>query len=298
MMERFRWVLPALALIASCAAASDQNETAAPAPRPALWKLADADTEIYLFGTIHVLPDDFAWRTPTFDRAVARSQELVVEVADLDDERKTANTFMRLAVTPGLPPLSTRIPPDRREGLEQLRERAGVPGQVLDRFESWAAAITLASGVLKTLDVSPGNGVDKQLKQQFVALRRPVSGLESTEEQLRLFDGLSEGAQRAFLVSMVDETADAEIEYDRMVNAWSRGDERGIALSFDDEMALTPELTDALIKRRNAAWTAWLVERLRRPGTVMVAVGAGHLAGPDSVQAMLAEQGLAVVRIQ
>jgi uncharacterized protein len=293
-----RWALPALALIAACAGASDQEKRARPPAKPALWLLADADTEIYLFGTIHVLPDDFKWRTPLFDQAARRSQELVVEVADLSDEEKTTEIFLRLAMSPDLPPVSERVPEDRRAGLEALRTKAGVPTRVLDRFESWAVAITLAAGVMKTLDISPRNGVEKQLQADFSASKRPISGLETTEAQLGMFDELPEKAQRAFLVNMVDESADAKTEFERMITAWSRGDEKGIALTFDDEVALTPELTDALLTRRNAAWSAWLTRRLDQPGIVMLAVGAGHLAGPHSVQTMLARQGLKVMRLQ
>jgi hypothetical protein len=291
-----KWVLPALALVAACAGASDKP--AQPRARPALWKIGDADTEIYLFGTIHVLPDGLSWRTPVFDKALARSQELVVEVDDLDDEGRTADTFLRLAVSEGLPPVSQRVPENRRAGLEALREKSGVPSTVLDRFETWAVAVTLSSGVLKTLDVSPRNGVDRKLKEEFSRRRRPVVALETTEQQLGAFDRLTEGSQRAFLVNMVDEAADPKAEFDRMIRAWGSGDEKGIALSFEDEAALTPELTDALLKNRNREWTEWLVNRLRQPGVVMVAVGAGHLAGDRSVQSMLAGRGIVVSRVQ
>jgi uncharacterized protein YbaP (TraB family) len=61
-----RLVLPLL-LLTGCAAAP-----AGPPARPALWALSDADTAIYLFGTIHLLPDDMQWRTKAFDDAVTR----------------------------------------------------------------------------------------------------------------------------------------------------------------------------------------------------------------------------------
>lgn len=60
------------------ACTADLPAQAAPAPRPALWKLADADTTIYLFGTIHILPKDLPWRTPVLEHAIAASDELVL----------------------------------------------------------------------------------------------------------------------------------------------------------------------------------------------------------------------------
>jgi uncharacterized protein len=293
-----RWALPALALIAACAGASDKDKNAAAAPHPALWKLSDADTNIYLFGTIHVLPDNYKWRTPAFDKAAGASQELVLEVADLDDDAKSADAFMRLATSPNLPPIIDRVPADKRAGLQSLVAKAGVPSPVLDRFESWAVAVTLSAGMLKALNVSPESGVERQLLANFRAAKKPVVGLETIEQQLTLFDTLAEPTQRAFLISMVDESGDARAEYEKMLTAWSSGNQGGIAISFDDELALTPELTDALLRKRNANWTAWIAERMKQPGTIMIAVGAGHLAGSESVQAMLAERGLKVSRLQ
>jgi hypothetical protein len=59
-----------------------------------------------------------------------------------------------------------------------------------------------------------------------------------------------------------------------------------------------PRLAAALLHPRNRAWADWIAARLATPGRVFVAVGAGHLAGPHSVQAMLAERGLTVTRLQ
>lgn len=297
MLKSMRWALPVLSLLAACASASPPPPKAPPA-RPALWKLSDADTTIYLFGTIHVLRKDYQWRTPTLNRAVRDSSELVLEVADLSDQEKTAKTFLGLAISPNLPSVLDRVPADKRAGLQKLMDKAGMPASVLNNFESWAVAVTLASGMLKELDVSPEYGVEKQLRASFGKGKKPVSGLETTEQQLGFFDKLPETAQRTFLSSMVDDAMDPEKEFNDMVSAWSRGDDKAIALSFDDELKLSPELTQSLLRDRNANWTVWLKKRLEKPGTIFVAVGAGHLAGPDSVIALLGKDKFKVVRVQ
>ena len=52
------------------------------------------------------------------------------------------------------------------------------------------------------------------------------------------------------------------------------------------------------MKKRNAAWAEWVAKRLGQPGTIMVAVGAGHLAGKDSVQRLLQARGVRATRVQ
>ena len=83
-----------------------------------------------------------------------------------------------------------------------------------------------------------------------------------------------------------------------MIGAWGKGDTKAIAVTFDDELRLSPELTEVLLKRRNIAWADWIGKRMDMPGTVFVAVGAGHLAGEGSVDALLSAKGLKVARVQ
>ena len=87
-------------------------------------------------------------------------------------------------------------------------------------------------------------------------------------------------------------------EFAGMLDAWARGDINGIARTFDHDLAASPELQDALIRRRNANWSKWIERRMAQPGSVMVAVGAGHLAGKQSVVEMLRQQGFRVRQVQ
>jgi uncharacterized protein YbaP (TraB family) len=87
-------------------------------------------------------------------------------------------------------------------------------------------------------------------------------------------------------------------QFNSMLAAWTRGDVAAIARNFNAEMEGSPAMSDLLLKQRNANWTRWIEARLGQPGTLMVAVGAGHLAGAHSVQAMLEKRGLKVTRVQ
>jgi uncharacterized protein len=286
------------ALLCTTATASTPKIVPRPDAHPGLWKLADADTTIYLFGTIHVLPKNYQWRTPVFNAVAKSANELVLEVAGLEDQAKTAQTFMSLALTPGLPPILDRVPPEKRAGLSNIIGKSGVPAATLNQFDTWAVAITLSAGMLRDLDATPDNGVERLLTKQFQAAHKPISGLETSEWQLGLFDTLPEPVQRTFLVGMIEEQADPATEFADMLASWSKGDDKAIALSFDDEMKLSPELTNVLLHQRNMNWADWLAKRLDKPGTVLVAVGAGHLAGDDSVLAMLTKRGFTVTRVQ
>jgi uncharacterized protein YbaP (TraB family) len=283
------WLLP----LAACAS---QAEPAAASP--AMWKVADSDTTVYLFGTIHLLPEGQAWRTRAFDKALAGSDELVLEVADVDDMMAAAQAMAKLGMSPGLPPIAERVPEGKRAARRAMIAESGYPEAVFDRLETWAAALPLLGVTFKRLGLDPSLGVERQIGAPFRASGKPVRGLETIEQQFGFFDTLSEDAQRALLLSVVEEGADAPAQFKAMLDSWSKGDLAGVERSFDDETQISPELKDALLRQRNAAWADWLAKRLARPGTVFVAVGAGHLAGPDSVQAMLEAKGLEAKRVQ
>lgn len=276
--------------LAACSAAEPATA------RPAMWKLHDPDTTIYLFGTVHVLPDKLAWRTPRFDAAVRDSQALVLEIADQGDKARLADVYRRLAFSPGLPPILDRVPAEKRAALTAMIEKSGLKAEHLDQMETWAVAVALGASMYGQIGATADAGVENQLRNSFAG--KAITGLETTEQQLGYFDTMPEESQRKLLVSMVDDSATAAADFKKMVTAWSSGNTRAIARTFDNELKKAPEIAEVLIDRRNANWVHWLKERLDQPGVIMVAVGAGHLAGEDSVIDQLRKQGMRVERVQ
>jgi uncharacterized protein YbaP (TraB family) len=263
-----------------------------------MWKLADADTTIYLFGSFHLLPNGEQWRTPAFEKALARSDTLVLEVANLDDPSALSASLMNVAFSPDLPPLAERVPADKRNALKAMIADSGIAEAALDRMETWAAALLLTAVTYKRLGLDPNAGVEHSLMEPWRKSGRPVEGLETIDQQLGYFDHLSEDSQRKFLVGLLDSPEKGRAEFAGMLKAWESGDVAGIARTFDDETQMSAELRRTLMAERNARWSDWLKARLDRPGTVFVAVGAGHLAGAQSVQTMLKAKGLKAKRVQ
>ncbi len=292
-----KWLRLALAGLLPLAGPAVEAKPAK-APRPAMWKVADSDTTLYLFGTIHLLPKGQSWRTPAMDSALASADELVLEVANIDDMMASAQAMAKLGMSRGLPPIAERVPEGKRAALRAMIAESGYPEAVFDRLETWAAALPLLGVTFKRLGLDPSLGVETQIGTPFKAAGKKVTGLETVEQQLSYFDTLSEGAQRALLLSVVEDSAETRAQFREMLAAWASGDLEGIARTFDDETQMSPELKAALMSRRNAAWADWLAKRMEKPGTAFVAVGAGHLVGGDSVQSMLRKKGIRAKRVQ
>jgi uncharacterized protein len=269
---------------------------------PALWKVTGTQPGqtgvAYMFGTIHILPDDVQWRTPALETAIAESDRLVIEVLGLDDTKSAAKIFSRLAVSPGQQKLETRIRPSLHDDLERIIDSANIPERALNRMETWAAALSLASAQTRGLGLNSSSGVEEKLTEQFTKAGKPIEALETIELQLGYFDKLPEAQQRQMLTSVVEDSIDAQQDFEELFNAWMTGNIEQMVTLTDSGILADPTTRKYLLVSRNLDWVEQLDKRLQKPGTSLVAVGAAHLAGPDAVQETLAQRGYKIEKIQ
>jgi uncharacterized protein YbaP (TraB family) len=197
-----------------------------------------------------------------------------------------------------LPPLRDRVDSDKRDELDAAVTEGGLPPTAYDRMETWAVAVILLGAKFRKIGLSPEDGVEMILRKRFLAKNKPIEALETMVEQLGYFDRLPEEAQRSLLEGVIVTDKDMQTDFGAMLEAWQKGDVERIAKTFDTDLAESPPLRDALMVQRNRNWANWVEQRLAKPGTVMVAVGAGHLAGTDSVQRYLETKGFDVRRVQ
>jgi hypothetical protein len=261
--------------------------------KPALWVVKRADTTIYLFGTVHLLPNDTTWHYPELDTALAESGTLYIELTD-DDQANMMALVMRYGMDMAHP-LSTLLSPAEMLRLNAAAEKAGVPNgtQTLGRMRPWLAALTLATAPLLKAGLDPEHGVDKQLKAQMSAAGKQVLGLETAEQQIRFLADMPQPMELAFLRSTLRDVDKGPAELTQLIDAWKNGDAATIARLEDEDLRQTdPKLYQRLLVQRNQNWAAKIGDLLRHPGTIFIAVGAAHLAGPDSVQVQLHKLGI------
>lgn len=299
-------VLAALALPA-CSSSPDAVDnralTTAPvdAPArsagPALWKVADADTTIYLFGTVHLLPKDVRWFRGRIETALRSSDVLVTEV--IQDEAALAEAGRVVEERGTLPSgenLRDRLDDRDRAAYEAAMSTADLPVDAFDRYEPWLAASLLSTGLLVSRGNDPAAGAEEVLAREAgPGMRREQ--LETVGFQLGLFDALSNEQQLRLLVQTARLADRIEPTFDAMLAAWTNGDATALAGMINLSMAQSGLMED-LLHSRNRTWAGWVADRLASPGTVFVAVGAGHLAGDLSVQRVLARRGIRSVRVR
>ena len=264
---------------------------ALPDANPAMWVVRDDDTTIYLFGTFHML-DGRPWFNDEVKAAFDSSGELVMEALMPENPAELQPLIMRYAVDPNGRKLSQRLSAEQNAALGQTLSSMGAPATAFDQFEPWFVSMSMVSIAAQRLGASPENGPEAVLAKAARARSLPMAELEGFEWQLRLFDGMSEEQQMAQLGQTIDKLDEMDEAMAPLLAAWSTGDvEKLVELMKQDEVQ-DRALHDMLFLNRNRTWAQWVDNRLDRPGTVFVAVGAGHLAGDDSVQRLLAARGI------
>lgn len=282
-------------------AAPAATEQAAPMEDadPALWVVKDEDTTIYLFGTFHALKPRLSWFDEAVKTAFDKSDELVLEIVmpGPEDMAKVQQVTMAKGVNPTGPSLTEKLPPEKRADYAKMLGELGIPANALDRLDPWLASLTVMQVMMPKMGFSPESGAEATLTAAAKAANKPISGVETIEQQLGFFDGMSEAAQLAMLTSMIDDRDELPAVMDRMLTLWKAGDAVELAKLIEEYNAASPEMASVVFDQRNARWADWIKARLDKPGTVFMAVGAGHLAGDDSVQEKLKPMKIDAERI-
>ena len=269
--------------------------------QPAIWSVKDADSTIYLLGTVHLLKPDTQWKTDKLETALNAAQELWLELPTTNPE-EMAGEMMSLVTQYGLSPakpLSTDLTPEEMATLDEAAKLAGLTGPQLNIFRPWFAALTISTAAITHAGFDPASGVDGKIEAAFKARGIKPKGLETAEQQIKVFANLTRDEELAFLRTTIDEYKNASTELDKLVDVWARADVAALEDIFVTEMkSVSPSLYAAILPNRNANWTVKIEDMLKGKGVIFIAVGAGHLIGEDSVLAMLKAKGIDSERVQ
>lgn len=264
---------------------------------PALWVIRDADSTIYLFGTVHVLRPQTIWRWAEVEAAFDSADQIWFEISNPDDQAAMAPLIQQHGVSPDRP-LNTLLTAAENTQLSEASNAIGVPPAQMNVFRPWLAGLTLSMAPLVKAGYDPQSGVELVLKARAQAANKPIQGFETIDEQVRILAGLPEDQQLNFLRGVLDGYEDATTELDGLVNAWARGDVRAVERYAVTEMRREePVIYRAMLTDRNTNWAGQIQTLLDGSGSVFIAVGAAHLAGPDSVQTILARRGVRAERV-
>jgi uncharacterized protein len=265
---------------------------------PALWVVKDADTTIYLFGTVHLLKPGLGWFDDGVKAAFDKSDELRIEVVLPDDPSSLAPLIISKAVDQTGKTMSSRLTEAQRAAYTSGFAKLGLDTAQLEPLEPWFVSLQATMLLISKAGYQPNSGAEEVLKVAAKDANKPIKGLETVEEQFGFLDGAPEDEQIKGLMAIAEKSDEAMKSFDAIVDSWSSGDVRKAGALLNEGMKETPKTAEILLYGRNKRWAEWVDNRLDQPGTVFVAVGAGHLAGKNSVQQYLGKRKIKVTRVK
>lgn len=265
---------------------------------PAMWRVSDADSDIYLFGSVHILPPDTVWRTQQLDQLIETADSFYYEIPMTADAQTASQSLIpQYGLNRNGNTLDGFLNEAERVQLDRVATSLGLSSRQLQPLQPWLASITLSVLAMQAQGYNPASGVEATLSRETADERE--NAFETYNEQFGFFSNLSQEVQTEFLRLTLDQLENEPDMLDELVSYWAVGDTEGLNTLFHASMMEAgQEVYDALIVNRNTNWANDIVTQLEGDGTTLIIVGAGHLVGPDSVPQMLEDRGLTVERVQ
>lgn len=258
-----------------------------------MWLAEGEENRVYILGSIHLLRQQDHPLPAVIEAAYEDAEALVMEL-DMDDIDPLALQAQtnRIGLLQNGSTLRQVLGEERYTEAESGARDLEIPLDMLQHAEPWFAAVTVEQLLLLRIGFNPLLGVEMHLATKAGRDGKPITGLESVDEQLRLLDGLSIDAQSDLLLQTL-EGGDAEDEMNRLIAAWRQGDTDFLETFMLDGIRENAELYETIVARRNRAWLTEVVALLDDEEDYLLIVGALHLVGEDGLPALLRERGVA-----
>lgn len=287
---RFQGLIAALFFAAVAAACAPRPEG------PALWRIRDEDSEIWLMGTVHVLPRDLHWRSARIDAAFDAADIVMFEA---DTEAQGQAAFDALVRREGALPegetLSVRLTPKTRADLARVSQQLRLDPTQFEHTRPWLVALQISLAYALHTGGDPHAGVEAVLGQDARAAGKTLAYLEAPQDQIRTMASLSPAAETQFLAATLSQILNDNGDTARANRAWAEGDVALLASLLDKMTAEAgPETEAAIITARNRDWADKIDTLLDGDGKIFIAAGAAHLVGDENVVSLLRARGIEV----
>ena len=258
---------------------------------PALWVVRSGDAAVYVFGRMAVTSDT-PWLTPAIERAFDSSDALWLENPRGDGDRGN-ELIERQGFAQGYSVLDAIDASDRNR-VVRLLESAGMSADALQGRKAWLANLFISQLLDRANGIDSVSFPDTIFRQRAEAQGKNV--LSEWRDLAELIE-YSVGLEDTIQLQMLGKALDDSESYGARLEAWLRGDLEALAKLAGTTAIDYPAAHRTVNVERSTRWVARIRTMLADDPTEFVAVGNGHLFGPDNLLDQLRAAGLNVQRV-
>jgi len=265
-------------------------------------------TESYLFGTIHLIPEEDYFLPKGLVLAMNDVDEVIFEIdpRQMQDPMAMMGLMGKINMR-GDTSLSDLLTEAEYDEVAGYFSKLGLPFAFLKKMKP----LFLSAMVGQDLEAMKNGGMaaggtksyELEMTELAKASGKEISGLETVEFQLSLFDSIPYRGQAQMLLKAVQSDAagegSGENEFDKIVALYKRKAIAEMASTMSEETAGAGRFEELLLTKRNINWIPQIENKVKTAGAEakLFAVGAGHLGGEMGVIALLRKEGYTVTPV-
>ncbi|TXF91191.1 TraB/GumN family protein [Neolewinella aurantiaca] len=295
---------------ASPAPAAEPSLAPSEADTALLWRISGAGLaqESYLFGTIHIIPEDDYFLPNGMVSALNDADEVVFEIdpRQMQDPMAIMGLMSKINMR-GDTSLEDLLSQEQYAEVESYFGQMGLPFFIFKKMKPLFLSAMVGQDMQAMqqgggMDATGSKSYELEMTELANAAGKEISGLETMEFQLSLFDSIPYHGQAEMLYEAVradkaGENDGGESEMDKIVSMYKRKAIAEMASSVSEEGKGVSRFEELLLTRRNNSWIPLIEEKIAGENAKLFAVGAAHLGGDKGVIALLRKEGYTVTPV-
>jgi len=266
--------------------------------RHSLWKIEEKGNTVYLLGSVHFLRETNYPLAEVINTAFEKSKVVAFET-DMKklESIEIQQKILGKAMLPAEQTIKDQVSPETYSSLSNYLDEAGMPSLVFDRLKPGLAALTLAVLELQKLGFDPEYGIDKHFHKRAEKGGKEFVALETVEFQVDLVTSFGKAEAEDLLKATLKDLKRSRSIFEELTSAWEKGDSEKLEALLNESMREVPDLFKRMVTDRNKSWVPKIEEMIKGKQTAIVIVGAGHLAGKESVVELLRAKGYKIEQL-
>lgn len=260
-----------------------------------LWEISGPGVKkgCYLFGTMHLIEASNFIFPEKLEKLTGKSEVLVMELAGMPDQVEALNLIYLKEGT-----FFDFFTVEQSDSIIQWANLYLNLGEdafriVFNKMKPFAL-VQMATQIQFA-------GKTESYEMHFEEIARKerveIIGLETMEEQMSIFDSLTNLQQSEMVMQIVRDPGKDKKEMKELQSLYTRQNMDSLYLFFLDKGGVMEPEQEKLLDNRNKKWLPG-IEKLIREQKTLITVGAGHLGGPNGLIRLLLAEGYTLTPVE